>query len=91
MRFAVEPRDIPPSIAARRLGLTLTHFNAVLPNLISRGFPTPDPDTGQFDLFAIDKWCDARHSHLFGDDALMQARDASTVAKQRIERMRKGL
>jgi hypothetical protein len=91
MRFAVEPRDIPPSIAARRLGLTLADFNTFLPNLISRGFPTPDPDTGHFDLFAIDKWCDARHSHLFGDHALMHARNASTVARQRIETMRKGL
>jgi hypothetical protein len=90
MRFTAKPRDVPPSTAAQRLGLTLVDFNAFLPNLISRGFPKADPDTGQFDLVAIDKWCDARHSHLFGESALMQARDASTVAKARIEAMRGG-
>ena len=90
MRFGVEPRDIPPPMAARRLGMALADFNAILPHLIARGFPKPDPDTGHFDLVAIDKWCDARHSHLFGDSALMQARDASTVAKSRIEAMRRG-
>jgi len=89
MRFPVLPRDVPAHIAAKRLGLLLADFNTVLPKLISRGFPQPDPDTGQFDLVAIDKWCDARHSHLFSESALMQARDASKVAKGRIDAMRR--
>lgn len=83
----VEPRDGPPEIAAKRLGLTLAAFNAALPNLYARSFPKPDPGTGNFDLVAIDKWCDARHPHLFGRTDL-QALDASTVADERIAAMR---
>jgi hypothetical protein len=90
MRFRIEPRDVPAEAAARRLGLTLDEFNGKFPNLIARGFPGPDPDTGNFDMQAIDRWCNARHPHLFSDAAGMQARDASTVARARIEAMRTG-
>jgi hypothetical protein len=90
MRFRVDPRDVPPDMAARRLGKTLAEFNAALPRLLARGFPAADPDTGNFDMQAIDRWCDARHRHLFGDAATMQARDAGAVAKERIAAMRKG-
>jgi hypothetical protein len=90
MRFRVAPRDIPPAVAARQLGITLAEFERALPNLVSRGFPAADPDTGNFDLAAIDRWIDARHPHLFGDGTLMQARDAAIVATQRIARMRAG-
>ncbi len=38
--------------------MTLAVFHEKLPNLIARGFPPPDPDTGNFDLHAIDRWCD---------------------------------
>jgi hypothetical protein len=89
-RFKVEPRDAPPEIAARRLGKSLSDFQSVLPNLLARGFPAADPDTGNFDLAAIDRWCDARHTHLFGGGAGMTARDAGEVAKGRIEAMRRG-
>jgi hypothetical protein len=89
MRFKVEPRDVPVDIAALRLGKTLAEFQSILPNLIARGFPKPDPDTGHFDLVAIDRWCDARHTHLFGDARQMMARDASTVVKDRIKAMRR--
>jgi hypothetical protein len=87
MRFRVEPRDVPAEMAARRLGKSPAELNAVLPKLIARGFPKPDPDTGNFDLQAIDRWCSARHPHLFGDTAGMQARDAGTVARDRIAAM----
>ncbi len=67
-------------------------FRAKLPNLIARGFPSPDPDTGNFDLHAIERWCDARHGNLFGTGSTMQARDAAngTVVKDRITAMRAG-
>jgi hypothetical protein len=89
MRFRVEPRDVPPEIAARRLGKSLAEFNAALPNLLARGFPPADPDTGNYDMVAIDRWCDARHAHLFGSGTAMQARDASTVANDRIGALRR--
>jgi hypothetical protein len=88
MRFRVEPRDVPPEYAARRLGLRYPgEFEAKLPNLLARGFPQPDADTGNYDLDAIDRWRRARHAHLYGDGPAMQARDASTVAPDRIAKL----
>jgi hypothetical protein len=60
MRFRIEPRDVPPEVAARRLGKTFAEFNAALPGLVARGFPQADPTTGNFDLAAIDRWCARR-------------------------------
>ena len=88
--FRVNPRDVPAKIAARRLGMTEAKFKVVLPSLTARAFPKLDPDTGLFDLVAIEKWCDARHAHLFGGTPVMQARDAGTVAPERIETLRRG-
>lgn len=85
MRFSVPPRDIPAEQAARRLGMALAEFVEKLPRLQARGFPAADPDTGNFDLHAIDRWCDARHQHLFGEGSTIHARDASAVADARIE------
>ena len=79
MRFRVDPRDVPAEVAARRLGKSVADFEALLPKLIARGFPAPDPDTGNFDMVAIDRWCDARHAHLFGDAAAMQEVITSSV------------
>ncbi|HMF06066.1 MAG TPA: hypothetical protein VKE72_03515 [Methylocella sp.] len=91
MRFRVQPRDVPRDVIARRLGLSEAQFESCYANLIARGFPGPDPDTGNFDMHAVERWCDARHPHLFGGvDAQMQARDASTVAKDRIAKLRAG-
>jgi len=87
MRFRIEPRDVPAEVAARRLGMTLAAFEAALPKLTARGFPLADPDTGNYDMHAIDRWCDARHSHLFGVPEV-GARNAQTVAKDRIAKMR---
>ena len=89
-KTAIQPRDVSDEQAARRLELVVAEFNAKLPNLRARGFPQPDPDTGLFDMVAIDRWCDARHPHLFGGN-VMQARDASVVVRQRIEKMRAGV
>jgi hypothetical protein len=91
MRFRIEPRDVPADKAARRLGLSLAEFSAMLPNLSARGFPASDPDTGHFDLIAIDRWADSRNPRLFGissNGPEQKARDASTVAQERIARAR---
>ena len=90
MRVRIEPRDVPLEVAARRLGKTRAELEAVLPDLLARGFPQADPTTGNFDLAAIDRWCDGRHPHLFGGAAVMLARDAAMVAKERIAAMRAG-
>jgi hypothetical protein len=50
-RFKLIPGgDAPDYVAAQRMGMTLEAFKAALPNLIARGFPKPDPTTGNFDL-----------------------------------------
>lgn len=64
IRFAIEPRDVPPDKAARRLGIDMDQFEALLPRLLSRGFPPSDPDTGNYDLDAIDAWRASRHRRL---------------------------
>jgi hypothetical protein len=87
-RFRLLPGgDVPATIAAQRMGLTPKEFDAALPALITRDFPKPDPDTGNFDIDAIDAWRRARHPHLFAR-AEFGARDASTVASDRIAAQR---
>jgi hypothetical protein len=61
VRFKVDPADISPEKAARRLHLTLARFTEVLPDLIKRGFPPADETTGMYDLEAIDLWRRSRH------------------------------
>jgi hypothetical protein len=87
-RFRIQPGDVPASAAAQRMGLTADAFTGALPNLISRGFPKPDPDTGNFDLDAIDAWRRLRHPHLFAGRGEFGAMDASTVARDRIAALR---
>jgi hypothetical protein len=84
MRFRIEPRDVPAEVAAKRLGMTAVRFADTVPNLIARGFPRPDPDTGNFDLTAIDRWCDTRNPHLFTGEPVQGARDAKDVVALRI-------
>ena len=85
--------DVPPSVAARRLWLSLDAFEKALPMLIGRGFPAPDPTTGNFDLDAIDEWRRRRNPHLFDTQPLPSgsaARDAKGLVGDRIARMRGG-
>ena len=86
MRFKLPPGgDVPPSTAARRLGLTLQQFKAALPELQQRSppFPSADPTTGNYDLDAIDEWRRNRHPQLFLT-APQAARDARDVVRQRL-------
>jgi hypothetical protein len=46
------------------MGMTLADFEAALPAFFDAGFPHPDPVSGNFDLVAIDRYCDKRHPHL---------------------------
>lgn len=86
IRFQVEPRDVPPDKAARRIGLTLEQFDDLLPRLLSRGFPASDPDTGNYDLDAIDAWRAARHRRLLPSPA--QNDQPVGLVAQRLARMR---
>lgn len=87
LRFHVEPRDVPPAIAARRLGLTEAAFTTALSDLLGRGFPPADPTTGHFDLDAIDQWRKQRHAELYQDP--MAARSGA-VAMRRLDALSRG-
>lgn len=86
IRFGVEPRCVPPEKAARRLHMTLTDFERVRPRLEQRRFPRPDPDTGMYDLAAIDAWLDAQS----GLRSPHRAADPVAGALARIEGLRRG-
>jgi len=89
LRYRVDPGDVSPEKAARRMGLTLLQFEEHLPRLLSRGFPHADPTTGLYDLEAIDAWRKRRNAHLFQPSLTAQpeARDARDVVRARLERM----
>lgn len=70
IRYRVDPADVPAEKAARRLHLTAAQFGEALPRLLARGFPAPDPDTGMYDLDAIDAWRRRRHPQLYAQEAV---------------------
>ncbi len=84
IRYVVDPRDVPPVKAARRLGLTEAAFDELKDRLFARGFPRADPDTGYFDLKAIDAWMDRRS----GLAPAIAPRDVQDVIAARLEAMR---
>ena len=81
IRFRVDPRDVPLVKAARKLGLTEAEFGKLRLQLSRRGFPDPDPDTGHYDLKAIEAWMDIR-SGLTVWNAAPQAR---SLLQKRLE------
>ena len=66
--------------------MALDQFEAILSKLTAR-LPCRRPDTGNYDLAAIERWCDARHPHLFA--ANISAQGGSTVALDRIRASQK--
>lgn len=93
MRFKLPPGgDVPPVVAARRIGLSLQAFGEALPGLVARGFPAADCTTGNFDLDAIDAWRRARYPQLFREHLTLAptARNARDVVAERVARIRGG-
>jgi hypothetical protein len=94
LRFKLPPGgDVPPLTAARRLGLSLDAFREALPSLLARGFPPPDPTTGNFDLDAVEKWRRKRHPDLYEDGLTSPspaARNAKDVVAERVARLLNG-
>jgi hypothetical protein len=74
---------VPPTKAARRLGLSPEQFRQKLPQLLNRGFPPPDPTTGNYYLPAIDQWMASRSVLTPGRGPLNDA----DLINQRIERL----
>lgn len=89
MRYKIAPGsgDCPPIAAARVLFLSLAEFKQKLPELYARGFPSPDPTTGNYDMDAINAWRQLRHKQLFSPAGLTPppaARHASDVVRARL-------
>jgi hypothetical protein len=83
--------DVPPSIVANRLGLTLPEFEAWRHELERRGFLGPDETTGRYCIEAVDIWRLRRHPRLFPElTAVAGAVDARAVVGDRLAAMRKG-
>jgi hypothetical protein len=61
-------------------------------NLFARGFPPPDPDTGMYDLRAIDAWMDRRNTITRGDGltGASTPRNAEEVFGDRARRLLNG-
>ncbi|MFD2646393.1 hypothetical protein ACFSX5_01135 [Devosia albogilva] len=68
MRFHVQPRCVPPAVAARRIGLSEARFRDLAGDLLGHGFPLPDPVTGNYDLEAIDRYIDRRNAELLAKE-----------------------
>jgi hypothetical protein len=90
IRFPVDPRDVPPEKAARRLHLTLAEFNEMLPDLHARAFPRPDVTTGMYDLVAIDRWMDTRSGLAPTLTTEAGPRNASDGFSERVARLANG-
>lgn len=70
-RYHIDPRAVPVSAVARRLGVSEAEFKAKVPLLIAKhGFPRPLPALGTFDLIALDRWFEKQNAPLFGDSAV---------------------
>ena len=89
IRFRVDPRDVPAEKAARRLGLTLDAFSQAREELFARGFPRPDPTTGNYDLVAINTWMDGR-SNIQELTGAAKPRNAGDVFTERAARLNNG-
>ena len=80
--------DAPPSRMVKCLAISVDDFERMRPALEARGFPKPDPTTGNYDLDAVHAWRKFRNPHLFGLTAVPSARDAAAVIDERLERLR---
>lgn len=81
----IEAGDITPAEAGKLMGQTLAQFTHSLPSLLDRGFPPPDPTTGNYALDAITVWRKARFRDLFPASPVL-----TTAAKPRDAREKLG-
>jgi hypothetical protein len=90
LRYRVDPRCVPASKAARRLGLTLVEFDRLKTALFAEGLPQPDAVTGLYDLVAIDAWQDARSGLTSSLTDEQKPRDPAQGFAERVARLANG-
>jgi hypothetical protein len=79
--------DVPPAVAAQRLGMSLADFEVNRAELERRGFPSPDPTTGRYCIEAVDRWRLRRFPRLFPElTGSHGAIDADTVFEDRMRK-----
>lgn len=86
MRAPAVPAYRRPREVAHYLALSLAAFRAKLPALLERGFPPPDPTTGNFDFESIERWRCAHNPQPLDLTSALTARDGSSVVNERLER-----
>src|SRR5580704_4726417 len=83
--------DVPPAVAAQRLGMSLADFEVSRGELERRGFPEPDPTTGRYCIEAVDRWRLRRFPRLFPELTVSHAAvDARIVIDDRLRAMEGG-
>jgi len=87
IRFHVQPRCVPPAVAARRIGVTEMRFKEISQDLLDNGFPLPDSVTGNYDLDAVDRYIAKRNPTLMGQHDDGEAITDEAEMLRRIEAM----
>jgi hypothetical protein len=91
IRFRLPPGgDIRPSIAAKRMGLTVGELEEALSRLIALGFPAPDPVTGNFPLEKIEAYREARYPQSTDRPVARGESNVKTLIAERVARLRRG-
>jgi hypothetical protein len=72
---------------ARKMGLPVPELRVRLPELHARGFPRPDPTTGNWDGAAVMCWRAARHPELFGGADPESPEVVRKIVEERLERL----
>lgn len=80
----MEIGDVTPIEAARLMSLSLEQFDVCKLSLIDRGFPPPDPTTGNYDIDAIQAWRRSRHPRLFPEAPRLTAVPKLRDARERL-------
>jgi hypothetical protein len=77
--------DATPAQMVRSLAIDLADFQRLRLELEARGFPRPDPTTGNYDMDAVHAWRRFRNPHLFGLTPVPGARNSEDVFGERLE------
>jgi hypothetical protein len=89
-RTIPERGDVSHSLAAKLMDLSPADLERLLPDLLARGFPQPDPTTGRFCVEAIDRWRRLRHPTQFPElTGSPSAVNADAVFAARLAKMRR--
>ena len=79
--------DVPASMVAARLGLSLSDFESRRPDLERRSFPQPDETTGRYCIEAVDQWRLRRYPQFFAMPTIDAPKTDRATARTRIAKL----